>query len=85
MRVMYAVHNGVCTGTHIVRSLHNIAKDEEELFPPLTHFKGAMGCITVVKKRLGKQGQIPYCRKKNNYRNHKKAQSLKMKKGQEKK
>jgi hypothetical protein len=81
MRVVYAVHNGVCAGAHIVRSLHDIAEDEKELFPSLAHFESAMGCITMVKKSLRKQRQIPYCRKENNYRNHKKAQNLKMKKG----
>jgi hypothetical protein len=48
-----------------VGPLGDIGKNKKEPLPELRHPERAMGCISMLKKRLRKQRQIPYGNKKN--------------------
>jgi hypothetical protein len=49
------VHNTIYPGAHVRRTLGDIGKYEKELFPTPVHVKGAVCCITMMKKGLGKK------------------------------
>jgi hypothetical protein len=48
------MHYAIDPGAHIGRTLRDIGKNKKEPFPSPIHLKGAMCCITMVKKRLSK-------------------------------
>ena len=59
IRMVQAVHDAIRPRAQVRRTLGYIRKYKKELFPKPTHGEGLMGGVTVLKKRLGKKGQIP--------------------------
>lgn len=64
--MMKPVHYGIRPRTHIVGTLCEIGENKKETFPENAHLKCAMRCITVIKKGLSKQGNVPHGKKENN-------------------
>ena len=67
---MKAVHNGVCLRAHVRGALCNKGINKEEFFPAFVHRKRTVGGVAMVKKGLGKKGQIPMGNKKNKNKYH---------------
>jgi hypothetical protein len=65
--VVHTVHQCICAGAEVRRTLHDERENEPETFPSFTHGKRAMGSITMLKKCLGKERQIPMRYKENEY------------------
>lgn len=53
--VVHTVHDGIYTWAHIRRTLGDERVKVKESLPAFAHGEGAMGCVTVMKKALGKQ------------------------------
>ena len=56
MRMVQAVHDAIGPWAQVRGALRDIGKYKEELLPGFAHGKRFMGSITVLKKRLRKQG-----------------------------
>ena len=67
MCVMQTVEDRVSAGRHIRRSLRDKSKNIKKALPEFTHMERTVSSISVEKKRLRKQRQIPMSHKKNQY------------------
>ena len=67
--MMHPVKDSISSRGEVGAALTNPGKDIEESFPKPAHFKHLMGSITVKKKALAKQREIPV-KKKEGYNDH---------------
>lgn len=65
MRVVQTVHHPISRGTDVGRTLCNKTTNIKHFFPGFAHGKHAVRRITMVKKRLEKQGKIPVQREED--------------------
>lgn len=67
--MVHPVKDSIGSGRQIGTALPNPGKEIEEFFPILAHQKHLMGCISMEKEALAKQGEIPVEQEEDDY-NH---------------
>ena len=63
--MVHTVHDAISISTEVIRALRNKGKNEEKPLPKFRHREHRVSRITVQKKCLSKNGEIPLSNKKN--------------------
>lgn len=70
VRMVNAVHNAIGSRAKVWRTLRKPGKEKEETLPAFIHVKCLVSGVSVLKKGLGKKGQVPVQYKKKDNKNH---------------